>query len=147
MKTRNFFKLTLIFGGIIILITGVGCEKRKSTEITSPTPTLKQTKEIKNEVMLIIDDGVNNPRVFKQTFTKKTTVYDFLKKITEANNISLSTQSSSFGIMITKIGEKENGKDGNYWVYYVNGEMPSVAVDKYELKNGDKVEFKFQKGM
>ena len=49
------------------------------------------------------------------------------------------------GILIEAIGEKENGKDGKYWLYYVNGEMPQVAADKQILKANEVVEFKFEK--
>ena len=42
-------------------------------------------------------------------------------------------------------GIEENGENGKYWLYYVNGEMPMVSADKKELRPGDKVEFKFEK--
>ena len=43
------------------------------------------------------------------------------------------------------IGDKENGQDEKYWMYYVNEEMPMVAADKKEIKAEDKVEFRFEK--
>ena len=41
-------------------------------------------------------------------------------------------------------GGTENTKDLS-WIYFVNGKSGEVAADKYELKNGDKVEWKYMK--
>jgi len=57
----------------------------------------------------------------------------------------LKTKTYDFGIFIEAIGDKENGEDGKYWMYYVNEEMPMMAVDKKEIGPGDKIEFKFEK--
>ncbi len=73
------------------------------------------------------------------------TAFDLLKNKTEELNIPLKIKTYDFGILIEAIGNKKNGQDGKYWMYYVNNEMPMVSVDKKEIKPGDKVEFRFEK--
>lgn len=138
--------LTLLFFAIIILLfTGAGCLKQKTTsQITSPTPLIE---EITSEVTLVIADGTGNPKTYQQNYKEKMTAYDLLKKVTDTKGITLESSSSSLGVMVNKISDKKGGDEGKYWLYYVNNQMPQVAADKYELKAGDKVEFKFEKGM
>jgi len=71
--------------------------------------------------------------------------FDLLKEGAEKLDLSLKTKTYDMGILMEAIGSKENGEDGKYWMYYVNEEMPLVAVDKKEIKPGDKIEFKFEK--
>jgi len=73
------------------------------------------------------------------------TAFDLLKKGTEELNLTLKNKTYDIGIFIEAIGDKENGQDGKYWMYYVNAEMPIIAADKKELNARDKTEFKFEK--
>jgi hypothetical protein len=47
------------------------------------------------------------------------------------------------GVFIESIDEVKNGTENKYWQYWVNGELPMVAADKYRVKSGDRVEWKF----
>ena len=100
---------------------------------------------IKKEAILVIDNGEEEPKIFKVEFNEKITAFDLLKKKTEEIGLVLKTKIFDIGVMIESIGDKENGENGKYWMYYVNGEMPMMAVDKKEIKAGDKIEFKFEK--
>lgn len=102
---------------------------------------------IKKEAVLTIDDGGGGKNSFNVEFEEGMTAFDLLKNKTEESNITLETKSYDIGIMIEKIGDKKNGQDGKYWLYYVNGEAPMVAADKMEIKAGDIVEFKFEKSI
>lgn len=82
---------------------------------------------------------------FQNQFKEKMTAFDLLKERAGESGLALKTKTYDIGILIEAIGEKKNGDGGFYWMYYVNGELPMVAADKYELKPGDKVEFKFEK--
>jgi hypothetical protein len=145
MKSKKVLAVSLICAATIILLIGAGCTKQTQTQTTVQTPD--ETQQTKNEVTLVIDDGTNNLQTFTQNYTEKMTAYDLLKKVTDTKSIALSVSSSSFGVMINKIGEKKGGEEEKYWMYYVNSKAPQVAADKYELKAGDKVEFKFEKTM
>lgn len=135
----------IIIGVGIIVITGsclissngfwqAGVEKNNSALET-----------IGEEVILTVNDGEKEPITFEVDFIEGTTVFDLLKNKTEEAGITLKTKAYDIGTIIESIGDKENGQDNKYWLYYVNEEMPMVSVDKMIIKPGDKVEFKFEK--
>jgi hypothetical protein len=148
----NYFKKTIILIGIVVLViiavvfvvfhNKLG-EFSYKNNIKSSQETSQQNVEKK--VTLIIDDGEKNPTIIETNFKEGINAFDLLKNETEKLNISLKTKNYDIGIFIEAIGDKENGQNGKYWLYYVNGEMPQIAADKKELKPGDKVEFKFEK--
>jgi hypothetical protein len=104
---------------------------------------LDQEKEAA-EAVLVIDNGIQ-PRIFIMELKQGMTALDLLKNKTEETGLVLKIKAYDIGILVEAIGDQENGQDGKYWLYYVNGEMPMVASDKNEIKAGDKVEFKFEK--
>ena len=95
-------------------------------------------------VTLIINDGEKEPKTFEVKFVEGETAFDLLKKKTEELNVVLKTKTYDVGIMIEAIGDKENGQDGKYWLYYINDEMPMISADKMIIESGDKVEFNFK---
>mgnify|MGYP001570001500 FL=1 len=117
---------------------------------------LQQVKvEIKNnnslplpvgkEVVLAIESGNESQKTITSEFKEGMTAFDLLQTGVEKLSLELKTKNYDMGIFIEAIGDKENGQEGKYWLYYVNGEMPIVSADKMILKSGDKVEFKFEK--
>ena len=97
------------------------------------------------EVSLIINDGEASSKTFQAEFVEGMTAFDLLKEKTEESNIVLKTKTYDIGIFIEAIGDKENGEEEKYWMYYVNDEMPMVSADKKEINAEDKVEFRFEK--
>lgn len=49
----------------------------------------------------------------------------------------------SMGVLVEGIGERQNGDGGLYWQYSVDGVMPMVGADVYEIQDGDTIEWKF----
>ena len=74
------------------------------------------------------------------------TVFSMLEKIVERNYVSLkSTYYEQFdSILIDSIGNNQNGDNGKYWQYYVNDKIPTIGCDKYEISNGDHIEWIFE---
>lgn len=73
---------------------------------------------------------------------KDATVLDALRAVAEVN----ATYWPSFGaFFVESINGVINNADNNgkYWLYWVNGEHPPVGADKYVLRNGDLVEWKY----
>ncbi len=143
MKNLNIF---ILIGGLAILIgTGylISLDKIIPSGFQEETGIFQQG--IKLEVSLIIDYGDGNTDSFQGNFKKGMTAFDLLKEKTEESGLTLKTKTYDIGILIEAIGDKENGQDGKYWLYYINNEMPMVSADKRELKPDDKVEFKFEK--
>ena len=145
---KNIFILVaviviVIFGGWLIF------SNNNSLQTNSPgrteTSEEKIQEEIKGEVFLEIDDGDGEIKKITAKLTKGMTAVKLLEDKTIEMGLNLRTRTYSTGALIEAIGDKENGKDGKYWLYYVNGEMPQVSADKKELSPDDKVEFKFEK--
>ncbi len=80
---------------------------------------------------------------YTATYNKKTTAYDLLSDACKENNISVSSEKTSFGMYVSGINNLDEFDCGQQsgWTYYVNGKMPNVACSAYKLKNGDKVVF------
>jgi hypothetical protein len=144
MKTKN---ILVGIGIVIIIIVGgwiIFCDKTR--QIPFPESLGIPQENLKKEmVSLVIDDGEGMPKNFEVQFYKGITAFDLLKKKAEELNMVLKTKTYDIGIFIEAIGDKENGQDGKYWMYYVNGVLPMVAADKKEIKPGDKIEFRFEK--
>ena len=131
--------------GLIIIVTAFAIFSIKIGQFFPEEEIRISQEKPENKVTLVIDGGEGSPRVFEAEFKEGMTAFDLLRNKTEELNIALKTKTYDVGIFIEVIGDKENGQDGKYWMYYVNGEMPMVAADKKEIKAGDKVEFKFEK--
>jgi len=131
--------------GLIIIVTAFAIFSSKIGQFFPEEEVRISQEKPENKVTLVIDGGEGSPRVFEAEFKEGMTAFDLLRNKTEELNIALKTKTYDVGIFIEVIGDKENGQDGKYWMYYVNGEMPMVAADKKEIKAGDKVEFKFEK--
>lgn len=106
---------------------------------------IQKAAETEKEVFLTINDGGGNLNTINIEFREGMTAFDLLKDGAEKLTLPLKTKNYDIGIFIEAIGDKENGQDGKYWLYYVNGQLPMVAADKEIIKIGDKVEFKFEK--
>jgi hypothetical protein len=101
--------------------------------------------EVSTEISLILNFG-SEAKLQTQSIKIENdwTAFDALKKALERLDIELATKKYEQGIFIEAIGEKKNGDDNKYWLYYVNGKMPEVSCSKQFIKPGDKIEFKFQ---
>lgn len=71
-------------------------------------------------------------------------LFDLTKQLAEQQSLTLEyDDSSEFGVFIKKIGERANGEDNKFWQYWVNDAQPMVASDKYRLRPGDQILWKF----
>lgn len=143
-KTKKNVKI-IIGLGIFLILVGSLIFLNKIVPSGSQEKTEIFQAEVKEEVNLVIDYGEEEVDSFQSDFKKGMTVFDLLKEEAEKSGLVLKTKNYDIGIFIESIGDKKNGQDGKYWLYYINGEMPMVSADKKELKTGDKVEFKFEK--
>lgn len=67
-----------------------------------------------------------------------------LKTVAESNSIPMTQQEyAGLGTLVESIGDKHNGADGKYWLYYVNGAVTPVGADAYTVQNGDVIEWVF----
>lgn len=124
---KGLYALIIVF--IIVLGSGGFFVLRKSfnTKLTVSTTSPKVTFIVNSTTYSDI---------------QASTPYEALVFIARKNNIQLQTKQYDFGVFVEGIGEIKNTPE-KAWIYYVNGKSGEVASDKYELKQGDSVEWKY----
>lgn len=135
---------------IIFLVVGIflGQDLANLSKVVNTTPqTVNQTeiKEVKASLMLDYGDGTiatyNDIELGEDI-----TVFGLLKEVTSENNLEFSYNDKwqEMGIFIESINNVRNDTAADqWWHYWVNNHYAQVAADKYELKDGDIVEWKF----
>ncbi len=87
--------------------------------------------------------------LYKSTveFEKGNTVFDVLKKVTKAAGIQMESKwtpmyNSYYIEGINQLYEFDCGEQSG-WMYSVNGWFPNYGCSSYELKDGDKIEWRY----
>lgn len=117
-----------------------------ATEATAETKKQKITITISINCNAALDkiDGLPESGYFlapcKYTAAQGDTVFDVLEAVAKENGISLKYQSKSYIQAINGLAEKACG-GASGWTYKVNGIKPNRAATKYELSNGDIIEW------
>ena len=88
------------------------------------------------EVNLTVDFG-NYTKTQIVRVNNGTTVFDVLNSKT-----SVSYKNYSTGRFVTGINGVMQDKE-HYWIYFVNGKPPMMAVDKYRLMGDSTVTFRY----
>jgi hypothetical protein len=78
--------------------------------------------------------------------TTNVTVAAFLLECADYYDFSIEADNwdSYNSLFVEAINGIENGEDGKYWQYYVNGEFANVGCSRYYLKDDDVVEWWFE---
>ena len=125
--------LALIFGLSVYI-------DRQSNLQNAPTEDVQETINIS----LSIEGVYTNKSI---PVAVGDTVYEVLQTLDKEDSelLLVAKEYSGLGILIEGINGKINGEDDKYWQYFVNDTMPQVGVDKLELKDGDYVEWRYEK--
>src|SRR3989344_6944886 len=93
------------------------------------------------EVALAIADVLPAHRT---EITEGATVLELLRMESAAEGFVLSEKEyAGLGILVELLGDFQNGTDGKYWTYTVNGAFAPVGADVYEPRSGDLIEWTF----
>lgn len=92
---------------------------------------------------VVIDNGSDSPREFILEVSTSTTAFGLLQEASLTSNLAIKSREHEFGVLVEAIGEQRSGQDGNYWLFYINGELSPATPDKTQVKPGDNIEFKF----
>lgn len=105
----------------------------------------KQNEEPRTINISLTIDGIYTDKPVEASLGN--TVLEILESLNrEDKNLVLMTKEySGLGILVEGMGGNKNGDDNRYWQYFVNGLMPQIGADKFELQNGDFVEWRFEK--
>jgi len=94
------------------------------------------------EVEVVIDFGADRVMTFPTNYSEGDTAYSVIEKATKDNELAFQIQEYDFGKLVLAIDGYSNSSEA-FWIYFVNGESGQVAADHYDLKPGDKVEWKY----
>src|SRR3989339_554390 len=72
---------------------------------------------------------------------------DRLTGTTLSTEVSLNETTNVLEAYVNGIGDMKGGQDNRYWLYYINTQPGTVAVDKQVVKPGDTIEFKFEQSI
>lgn len=148
MMKLKFWNRVLIFSCLGLSLFG-GCKKPGEEGITLPFPTGAPVvkgvvKEDFVKADIVLDFGEGNTKEIKRLEAKEKTAFGLLKAAAEKEGLELDFETSDFGVFVKKIGETENSQD-EFWQFWVNGQFADKAADKFEIKDGDLVEWKYEK--
>lgn len=99
-----------------------------------------QTVSTKKNLDVFTQDKVGGVVTVKYSGIEGKTVLELLS----AYGNKVETKSSSMGDYVDSINGIKGGTEGKYWLFYVNGEMPTLVADQYITATGDSVEWKLQ---
>jgi hypothetical protein len=127
---QSKIKLALV---LIALMTafGVGAwaisANRMSQEPVSDNQLIENEPAGRTEITYLASPGITSLEQLKD----------------EASDVL--TSQSEYGELVDSIEGHKGGTEGKYWSFYVNGEMAQVGAGSYVQKEGDFIEWKFQK--
>jgi len=100
--------------------------------------------EARGQAELIIDYGEES-RQYQFEVAQGVTTLELLNRASLKDNILLVTEDfGDSGIIVDGIGQFQNGDDDKYWIFYVNDQMASTAVDKTFVSPDDVIKFKWE---
>jgi len=122
---------------LLVLVSVTGCV---STSIKEGNAV----ERVDNASMEIIAPGWNI--AYRNITTINVTVASFLLEWAHRYNFSVQANywQGYDSLFVKSINNIENGEDGNYWQYYVNGEYAQVGCSHYHLHDNDVVEWRFE---
>lgn len=135
-------KIYILLGIIASILAVSFVYKNVSTKNSVVIPNDNQVK-VESKVELVIDFGNNEPKKFNLNIDSTDTAFSVLKASAEKENINLQVKQYDFGVFVEKVGDFESTAKKS-WIYYVNGESGQIAADQQKLKNGDKIEWKYE---
>lgn len=139
LKIRNIHKIpvaAVALSLIVLSFTGTAMHVPEKTEVW-----LEQCDETSVKMVIIGDGWRIEDNIFAYDGD---TVFSILKEFTQRNDVLLDhTYYKQFNsVFINSINNDVNGE--YWWQYYVNNVWGDVGCDKYEVSNGDYVEWRFE---
>lgn len=115
-----------------------------TTYTTEVTGTASTTPVIESDSVTLSVQGVYTAT--STAITDGETVLELLSRLDATyGSLGLATKDyGDMGVLVTAMGGLVNGTDGKYWQYTVDGTMPLVGADQYELRDGETLAWEFK---
>lgn len=140
MSKKTIWQIIGIGAIAVALLFGISAIIDRNEVPNEPVQVASQTQNATVTIEgLYVDKDVQ--------FSSPRTVLEILQQLDSGwEEVQLTTKEySGLGVLVESIGGKTNGANDEYWQYKVNGVMPQVGADKLEVKNGDAIEWYFDK--
>lgn len=135
-----------LFGAILFFSVNYSLEKeiKASLEIQRTSQEILQ-EVVEKRISYIIDKGEGEILQYQIIPLSNSTVFSLLEELSQKKNFEISYKIyPEMGVFVESIDGAKNGTGGKYWQYWVNGELPMVAADIIQVKEGDTIEWKFE---
>lgn len=143
--TKGFRFLTILSWLVIFsagFLFGVSLDSDKQPQLaeSNSNPGAAQAEK----ASVLVDTG-EKILVFKDLASENQTVLSLLQKIAQENSdFTLATKDyGDLGVMVAALDGVANGADNKYWQFWVNNGYAQIAADKYPVKPGDAIMWKF----
>jgi antitoxin component YwqK of YwqJK toxin-antitoxin module len=139
--------ITLTAGAIFLITSSYDLTKQEMDLSSQDQPTISAQLLrgiAKEKVSYKIIEG--NGKIISSALiaSENSTVFSLLQDLSKKEIFKIeSKQYEGMGVLVESIDGIKNGTDNKYWQYWINGELPMVAADKKGVKNGDKIEWRF----
>lgn len=148
MNYKIILSITLFiffFGALSFFGTNYFLEKEKNAWLEIQIGSQSTLEEVvSGRVLYIIDKGEGALSQYQIVIADDSTVFSLLEELAERENFEIETTLyPEMGVFVESINGLKGGKDNKWWLYWVNDKLGEVAADKKEVKEGDKVEWKF----
>ena len=146
-KFAIIFLIALTAGAVSLITNSYNLTKQEIDFLNQEQVTISAQllrSAAKEKVSYKIIEG--NGKIISSSFAvpKNSNVFSLLQDLSEKENFKIeSKEYKGMGVLVESIDGIKNGTDNKYWQYWVNGELPMVAADQKEVKNGDKIEWRF----
>lgn len=156
-KKRLFGILNLFLGISLIGVSFFAVRPKESNQITNnkqqiildKSTTTKEIPEISSakeksysnqySIELLIND-----KKLSLNFTPGDTLEKVIKDAVSKNLVNIKGENfSGLGFFVESINGIE-AKNGNTWIYYINGKKATVGVSSYKLQKEDLIEWKYE---
>ena len=124
------------------------------TTISAPppsAPTLTNTTtsaDAQQEKFLNASLKIND-KTYNLLFKNQETLFQAMQQLTIMSDqpfLFSGKEYPTLGYFVEEInGIENNNKTGEYWIYYVNDQSAQTGISNYYLKEGDIIEWKYEK--
>lgn len=141
MNIKNNFATISSLIVVALAISGGGYLLYGATNATN-NEVATSTEEIVLKHGTLLVDGILEEVPYVAMADASTLA--ILRAITDGRKILITTKEyEGLGTLVTAIGQNENGTDGKYWQYTINGAAPTVGADAYIPQEGDVIAWMF----
>jgi hypothetical protein len=141
LKLNIFHKvpaLLVVVGLIALSFTGTAMKIPQKSEIW-----IEKSDETSVRIEIISTEWQLSENLIA---SQDDTAFSILTRCAEKHGFPIeSTYYAEYdATWVDSINNILSGTDGNYWQYYVNGQLPLISADKYTVKNGDVLVWSFE---